>query len=167
MKRTFLLSGVGAAMLFATLATATSGRMEQLMAPETTSAQPIAAASAATLPTAGESIGTVDAILYADSGLDLEDFNAEYVARTSDNTYLGFAITSIWVTNPETGNYERVECASLADIQSSDEAITVPDCVKIDDMVRSAVELQKSCPQGRTPTAYTSAQGAMRKTARN
>lgn len=101
MKRTFLLSGVGAAMLFATLATATSGRMEQLMAPETTSAQPIAAASAATLPTAGESIGTVDAILYADSGLDLEDFNAEYVARTSDNTYLGFAITSIWVTDPE------------------------------------------------------------------
>lgn len=56
-----------------------------------TTAAPVATVANAETPVCGVSIGTVEAQNYSDSGLNLNYFSdAEFVARTSEGTYLGF-----------------------------------------------------------------------------
>lgn len=85
-----------------------------------------------TTPNYGVSIGTVEAQPYSDSGLNFNYFyNAEYVAQTSESTYMGFRIESDWVYNEETGEEYEVKYLSLVAINSADTAVTIPDSITV------------------------------------
>ncbi len=73
-------------------------------------------------PVCGVSIGTVEAQNYSDSGLSLDYFSdAEFVAQTSEGTYLGFR----QLTSAETG--EPMDAVALTAISSTDEDVIIPD----------------------------------------
>lgn len=83
----------------------------------------------------GVSIGTVDAQLYSESGLRLDYFgDDQYIAKTSDGTYMGFALNSFV---DEDGNVSEAESVSLVSIQSSEECVTIPDKIKVGDTIYS------------------------------
>lgn len=81
----------------------------------------------------GVSIGTVDAQLYSESGLNLDNFDeVKYVCRISNGTYLGF----------EDDNYHydydsNIEHVNLIVIKSTDAAVTIPDSIKVGEKVYS------------------------------
>lgn len=78
-------------------------------------------------PTVGVSIGTVDAQPYATSGLDLGWSNSiEYVAKISDNIYLGFRQASEYTE----GKY--VYRMSMNAVSTTDASITIPDSICVD-----------------------------------
>lgn len=82
-------------------------------------------------PSCGVSIGTVDAVLYSESGLDLDYFdNVQYVAQTSANTYMGFIVYH-WTSENNLPEDEREYFMSLETIYSTDEMVTVPDSLRI------------------------------------
>lgn len=93
----------------------------------------------ATNPNVAVSIGTVDAQLYAESGLNLNGFDAaEYVAQTSEGTYMGFDTdVTGWVYDPETGNetYDDSRLAIFVAISSTEESVTIPDSIKVGDEI--------------------------------
>lgn len=83
----------------------------------------------------GVSIGTVNAQNYYDSGLNFGYFSSQYVAQTSENTWLGFDIkTELRDETDQYGDITSVEayCASLSSIKSSDEAVTIPDYIHLE-----------------------------------
>lgn len=134
MKRTLFFSGVGAAVLCATLASATSGLGNHIRAVASASATSTVT-TAETTPSVGVSIGTVDAFPYYQSGLDLPNFSADYVAQLNENTYIGFGISYIWAYDEETGNEVRRDCACVSAIHTTEEAVTIPDYIKVDETV--------------------------------
>lgn len=83
----------------------------------------------------GVSIGTVEAQRYSESGLNLNYFGnrAEYVAKTSDGTYMGFRPYYESILDDETGEYiGSIECMSLVAISSTEEAVTIPEAITVD-----------------------------------
>lgn len=80
----------------------------------------------------GVSIGTVDAQSYSESGLTLNNFNnAEYVARLSENTYMGFGHQSIWEYDDATGEESERIAISVEALSTTEEAVTIPDYIRI------------------------------------
>lgn len=83
----------------------------------------------------GVSIGTVEAQRYSESGLNLNYFGnrAEYVAKTSDGTYMGFRLDGESILDDETGEYiGRIKYMSLVAISSTEEAVTIPEAITVD-----------------------------------
>lgn len=133
MKKTLLTFGVFLAVACCTLAYAATGQGSSML-----SASPIAkvASEEVTTPGVGVSIGTVEAQLYSESGLKLDNFgDAKYVAKTSEGTYMGFSIEDgeELVYDPETGEENSVkrQIANFVAISSSEESVTIPDSIKI------------------------------------
>lgn len=81
----------------------------------------------------GVSIGTVEAQPYSESGLSFSYFRyVDYVAQTSEGTYMGFQSHYDWVYNEETGEGEnRIDYIELIAINSSEDAVTIPDYIKV------------------------------------
>ncbi len=136
MKKFFIASCVIAALFCSTLANAVTWHESV-----ETSGTPVAKVMAreASNSNVGVSIGTVDAQLYSESGLTLSNFgNAEYLAKTSEGTYMGFTIsTGIYVYDSETGEetYYDGKYASFVAIMSSEESVTIPDNIKVGEEV--------------------------------
>lgn len=80
----------------------------------------------------GVSIGTVEAQLYSESGLNFDNFgNANYVAKTSDGTYMGFNVSGNYGYD-EKGDYVWTPTTiTLVAINSTEDAVTIPDSLKI------------------------------------
>lgn len=73
----------------------------------------------------GVSIGTVDAQLYSESGLNLDNFYlAEYVAQPDEGTYMGFIINSEYANLMGEG-------VSFVAISSTKTTVTIPDSIRI------------------------------------
>lgn len=84
----------------------------------------------------GVSIGTVEAQLYSESGLDFGYFGyAEFVAKTSVGTYIGFCISRETVYDEESQESKIIEWAELVAIDSTEESVTIPDQIRIGDSV--------------------------------
>ena len=136
MKKTLLTFSVFLAVICCTLAYAATGQDTSVL-----SGSPIAkvASEEVTNPNVGMSIGTVDAQLYSESGLSFNYFgDAEYVAQTSEGTYMGFELASNgWVYDPETGEetYDDSKYACFVAIISTEESVTIPDYIKVGDEV--------------------------------
>lgn len=89
MKRTLLTLSVFAAVVCCTLAFASVGGGGAMKVASAAPSAKITENNA----NYGVSIGTVEAQLYSESGLNFDYFGyAEYVAKTSEGTYLGFNI---------------------------------------------------------------------------
>lgn len=93
----------------------------------------------------GVSIGTVEAQLYSESGLSLDYFgDAEYVAQTSEGTYMGFALMQDWVYDEETGVETEVEVLSLTAISSTEAAVTIPDAITVGEVTYPVTRIEGS-----------------------
>lgn len=128
MKKTLLTFSVLAALACCTLAFAAygegSGKKEAHAAP--------AAKISENNANYGVSIGTVEAQLYSESGLYLDYFEyADYVAKTSDGTYMGFKSYSELLNDEETNEKNSQSYVSLVAIYSEEAAITIPDSIKV------------------------------------
>lgn len=133
MKKTLLTFGVSVAIACGATSYAVTGHNQPAKVAEETSAQTETVAQSDT-SSFGVSIGTVEAQLYSESGLDLNYFdNAEYVAQTADSTYMGFSTYNDWVYNEETGEEYEVSFIELSAISSREDAVTIPDSIKVGD----------------------------------
>lgn len=136
MKKTLLTFSVFLAVICCTLAHAATGQGSSVL-----SGSPIAKVTSQedNTPNVGVSIGTVDAQLYSESGLNFNYFgDAGYVAQTSEETYMGFKLeTNGWVYDPETGEetYDGSKFATFVAINSTEESVTIPDSIKVGDEV--------------------------------
>lgn len=136
MKKTLLTFSVSLAVICCTLAYAATGQGSSVL-----SGSPIAKVTSQEDSTSnvGVSIGTVDAQLYSESGLNFNYFgDAEYVAQTSEGTYMGFSVMENgWVYDPETGEetYDDSQYAAFVAINSTEESVTIPDSIKVGDEV--------------------------------
>lgn len=85
-----------------------------------------------TVVTPGVPIGTIEAVLYKESGLDFKYFNNNfYVAKTGENTWMGFAKG---ITKTETeGVTTESNFAQLRAIYSTDPDAVIPDSLRIGD----------------------------------
>ncbi len=129
MKKTILTFSVFFAVLCCTLAYAANGQGTMMNVAD--------AAPSTTSPEEGNtnygvSIGTIEAQAYSESGLNLNYFgDADYVAQTSDGTYMGFESNYDWVYDEVTGEESQVEYMALVAVNSTEEAVTIPDSIKI------------------------------------
>ena len=97
-------------------------------------ATPSVTSSDEEVPNYGVSIGTVEAQLYSESGLSFSYFGDDvYVAQTSEGTYMGFALDYEWVYDEETGEENKESYIALVAINSSEDAVTIPDYIKVGD----------------------------------
>lgn len=93
-------------------------------------------------PSYGVSIGTVEAQLYSESGLKFSNWSSvNYVAKVSDGTYMGFNVKTSKEYDDETGEYRDVYSACLQAINSTEEAVTIPDAIEVDNQVCPVVEI--------------------------
>lgn len=134
MKKTLLTFSVFLAVVCCTLAFAANSEGRWMSVAATT---PSLTSSNEEVPSYGVSIGTVDAQLYSESELSFSYFsNAEYIAKTSEGTYMGFELYYKWVYDEETGEeYQVVEGVSLVAINSSEEAVIIPDSIRVGDNI--------------------------------
>ncbi len=131
MKKTLLTFSVFLTVVCCTLAFAANSEGRLMSAAVAT---PSATSSDEEVPNYGVSIGTVDAQLYSESGLSFSYFsNADYVAQTSEGTYMGFELAYEWVYDEESGEENRVDYITLVAINSSENAVTIPDYIKVGD----------------------------------
>lgn len=132
MKKTFTTLGVLSAVIYCTLAYAATGR-DISMVSDPSAVQTVS--DDETNPNVGVSIGTIEAHPYYESGLNLSYFgNAEYVAQTTEGTYLGFTVESDkWSYDPETGNetVDESKNAIFVALMSTEESVTIPDSIKV------------------------------------
>lgn len=130
MKRTFFLVGVLATLVCCTLAFAASGEGSGMNVANPSKSAKISEKST----NYGVSIGTVEAQLYSESGLNLDYFgNANYVAKTSEGTYMGFRPNGHNDYNESGEEKMIIDYMSLVAIYSTEEAVTIPDGIKIGD----------------------------------
>jgi len=136
MKKTLLTFGVSMTVVCGTLAFAATGQGSSML---TESPAANVTSEEASNPNVAVSIGTVNAQLYSESGLTLNYFgNNDYVAQTSDGTYMGFSIGSgRYVIDPETGEeiYDESKYANFVAISSTEESVTIPDSIKVTEEV--------------------------------
>lgn len=85
-------------------------------------------------PQMGVSIGTVDVQPYADSGLNFSNFNATYVAKITDGTYMGFEMKT--VTQDST-------VVAFTAINTIEEAVTIPDSIRFEGKVYPVAQIDK------------------------
>lgn len=134
MKKTLLTFSVFLAVVFCTLALAANSKGHWM---SVATATPTTTSSDEEIPNYGVSIGTVEAQVYSESGLNLAYFgNADYVAQTSENTYMGFEARYDWVYDEETDDeIEQFMYLALVAINSTDETVTIPDAIKVGETV--------------------------------
>lgn len=133
MKKTLLTFGVSVAIACGATSYAVTGHNQPAKVAEETPAQTDTLVQPET-SSFGVSIGTVEAQLYSESGLNLNYFDdVEYVAQTSDSTYMGFSTYNEWVYNEETGEEYQVSTIALTAISSREDAVTIPDSIKVGD----------------------------------
>lgn len=131
MKKTLLTFSVFLTVVCCTLAFAANSEGRLMSAAVAT---PSATSSDEEVPNYGVSIGTVDAQLYSESGLSFSYFSyADYVAQTSEGTYMGFKQSYTWARDEESGEENRVDYIALVAINSSENAVTIPDSIKVGD----------------------------------
>lgn len=131
MKRTLLALGV---LIAAPCGTSASQASLLSFPPNALYTLPSADTADETLPQVGVSIGTVEAQPYSESGLSFSYFgDAEYVAQTAEGTYMGFSVESEWTSDEETGNETEHRYACLVALNSTDEAVTIPDYITVGD----------------------------------
>lgn len=129
MKKVLLALGVFFAVICGTLAFAASGAGTTVNVAAAASSD---SSSEDETPSYGVSIGTVEAQPYSESGLAFDYFDdVEYIAKTSDGTYMGFKMDSDWEYDDETGDEYKVEYMMFVAIHSTDGAVTIPDSIKI------------------------------------
>lgn len=134
MKKTLLTFSVFLAVICCTLAYAANRQGSSVLSVFPTAQ---VASEEANASNVGMSIGTVDAQLYSESGLTLNYFGeAEYVAQISENTYMGFRLESDWEYDEETGEEIPYETVEFVAINSSEESVTIPDSIRIDEEVK-------------------------------
>ncbi len=132
MRKTLLTVSALLAGISGTLAYVEKGHAPAVRSVAT--AAPAATVANAETPVCGVSIGTVEAQNYSDSGLNLNYFSdAEFVAQTSEGTYMGFR----QLTSAETG--EPIDAVALTAISSADENVTIPDAILVDGKEYSVV----------------------------
>ncbi len=130
MKRTLLTFSVCAAILCGSLVYATTGQNRRMTVVQTEVSD--ITAKAEKTSSYGVSIGTVDARDYSTSGLNFNNFDdVEYVAQTSEGTYIGFELMNDSYT--EDGQEIQVDYINLTAINSSEETVTIPDSIRIAD----------------------------------
>lgn len=157
MKKQLFMLGVVLAAVCATLAwafDAPDAKMEVARPLSESKQQPTVKKAAEHIPKAalpepsvGVSIGTIDAILYSESGLHINSFhsaNVKYVAQTAENTYMGFQIHESYGEVPE--EY----MASFEAVQSSDCIVTIPDSIRVNDMTIPVTYVNYACYLGST-----------------
>lgn len=132
MKKTLLTFSVFLTVVCCTLSFAVNSKSRWMDV--AAAASPSATSSDEEVPNYGISIGTVEAQLYSESGLSFSYFeDAVYVAQTSEGTYMGFKPGYEWVYDEETGEENKVDYIALVAINSSENAVTIPDNIKIGD----------------------------------
>ncbi len=128
MKKAFIMLSVSLCVICGALAYAATGQDALPSVFKTTSGTVEKEAS----QNFGVSIGTVDAQSYSESGLTLNNFsNAEYVARLSENTYMGFDRRTKWVYNDSTGEETKLPVMSVEALSTTEEAVAIPDSIRI------------------------------------
>lgn len=139
MKRTLLVFSVLAAVICCTLAFASTGGGAAMKA---ATADPSAKITENNT-NYGVSIGTIEAQLYSEFGLNIEYFgNPEYVAQPSEGTYMGFESYGEWVYDDETDEEKWViKQMVLKSINSTEEAVTIPDSLRVDDHLYPVSEI--------------------------
>lgn len=131
MKKTLFTFGVLSAVVCGTLAFAANSEGRWMSVAATT---PSLTSSNEEVSNYGVSIGTVDAQLYSESGLSFSYFSdADYVAQTSEGTYMGFELGYEWEYDEESGEENKVDYIALVAINSSEDAVTIPDYIKVGD----------------------------------
>lgn len=131
MKKTLLTFSVFFGVLCCTIAYAANGQGCWM---NVAAATPSVTSSDEEVPNYGVSIGTVEAQLYSESGLSFSYFGDDvYVAQTSEGTYMGFALDYEWVYDEETGEENKESYIALVAINSSEDAVTIPDYIKVGD----------------------------------
>lgn len=129
MKKTLFTFGVFSTICVCALANPANGQDYQKSVSTTTLS---VTSSDEKAPSYGVSIGTVEAQLYSESGLNFSNwYEVEYVAKVSDGTYMGFWLGTSNEYNDETGEYSKVYSAQLEAINSTEEAVTIPDAIKV------------------------------------
>lgn len=132
MKKTLLMFSVFLAVVCCTLVFAGNSKGRWMSVDVT----PSLTFSDEEVPNYGVSIGTVDAQLYSESGLSFSYFsNADYVAQISEGTYMGFELDYEWEYDKESDEEYKVDYIALVAINSSDDAVTIPDSIKVGDNV--------------------------------
>lgn len=128
MKRKLLTLSVFAAVVCCTLAFASSGKSGVMKFATASPSANITEKST----NYGVSIGTAEAQLYSESGLNLNNFeHVDYITQTSEGTYMGFNSNGYWDYD-ENGEAKWIlDYMSLAAIYSTEKAITIPDSIKI------------------------------------
>lgn len=130
MKKTLLAFGVFLAVVCCTLAYAANGQGRWMNVAAAAQSNDTSDAPAAGV---GVSIGTVDAQLYSESGLNLDYFGgATYVAKTSEGTYMGFNEKNDYMYDEETGEEVPVTYISFCAVSSTEKSVTIPDSIRID-----------------------------------
>ena len=128
MKKAFIMLSVSLCVICGALAYAATGQDALPSVFKTTSGTVEKEAS----QNFGVSIGTVDAQSYSESGLTLNNFsNAEYVARLSENTYMGVDRRTKWVYNDSTGEETKLPVMSVEALSTTEEAVAIPDSIRI------------------------------------
>ena len=139
MKKTLLAFGVFLAVVCCTLAYAANGQGRWMNVAAAAQSNDTSDAPAVGV---GVSIGTVDAQLYSESGLNLDYFGgATYVAKTSEGTYMGFKETNDYMYDDETGEEVPVSYISFCAVSSTEESVTIPDSIRIDGQANPIITL--------------------------
>lgn len=135
MKKTLLAFGVFLAVVCCTLAYAANGQGRWMNVAAAAQSNDNSDAPAVGV---GVSIGTVDAQLYSESGLNLDYFgSATYVAKTSEGTYMGFNEKNDYMYDEETGEEVPVTYISFCAVSSTEKSVTIPDSIRIDGQVHA------------------------------
>lgn len=139
MKKTLFTFGVFSTICVCALANPANGQDYQKSVSTTTLS---VTSSDEKAPSYGVSIGTVEAQLYSESGLKFSNWSSvNYVAKVSDGTYMGFNVKTSKEYDDETGEYRDVYSACLQAINSTEEAVTIPDAIEVDNQVCPVVEI--------------------------
>lgn len=133
-----LSAGVCGTLAFA----AATGQSQQA---NVAAATPSATSSEEGVPNYGVSIGTVDAQVYSESGLSFDYFdNVEYVAQTSEGTYMGFRKGSSWEYDEATGQEILREYMNFYAINSTEDAVTIPDSIAVGEKTYPVTHIENS-----------------------
>lgn len=139
MKKTLFTFGVFSTICVCALANPANGQDYQKSVSTTTLS---VTSSDEKAPSYAVSIGTVEAQLYSESGLKFSNWSSvNYVAKVSDGTYMGFNVKTSKEYDDETGEYRDVYSACLQAINSTEEAVTIPDAIEVDNQVCPVVEI--------------------------
>lgn len=142
MKKTLFTFSVLIAVLCYTLAHASTGHGLKM---NVSSATLSASTTESDTLNYGVSIGTVEAENYSESGLNFSYFNnVDYVAKTSEGTYMGFGSNTSYEYDTITGEEHSIDIVALEAINSTETAVTIPDSIKVNGKIYPVTQIDGS-----------------------